>query len=103
MASNTLGRVVCPIGCGHQAAQVKLKTDKTDGKVAYPYIHCAGCGIQLHTRSKEQAAHLLKSTRLETALAGAPVPLPDVPESTKMPMPAPKPGGFFDGIFGSAP
>lgn len=64
MASKTLGRVVCPIQCGHQAAFVKVKTDKETG-TAYPYVHCAGCGVQMHTRSQEQAEHLLAITRAE--------------------------------------
>lgn len=71
MASKTLGRVVCPIGCGHTAAQVKIKTDKASG-TAHPYVHCAGCGVQLHTRNDEQARHLLAMTRKEKGADAAP-------------------------------
>ncbi|RFP36150.1 hypothetical protein [Duganella sp. BJB476] len=113
MASKTLGRVVCPIGCGHTAAQVKLKTDKEAGKTAYPYVHCAGCGIQLHTRGDEQAAHLLGMTRPEgapTTPAGDPLPVIPLPVPMTLPAPPPVPPApkkqakVFDGLlFGSAP
>jgi hypothetical protein len=106
MASKTLGRITCPIGCGHTAAQVKLKTDKEEGKAAYPYVHCAGCGIQLHTRNEEQANHLLRSTRPEKAQE-APKPAPVTPieaDDTDTPAPPAKPAGaLFGGIFGGAP
>lgn len=72
MASKTLGRIQCPI-CPHNAAHVKVKTDKTTG-TAYPYIHCAGCGCQLHTKNEEQAGYLLGKTRpekLDTPAVGA--------------------------------
>lgn len=109
MASKTLGRVACPIGCGHQAAQVKVKTDKTSG-TAYPYIHCAGCGVQLHTRNDEQRDHLLKITRPEKGADPAPSDekrppgVEQAPAATPAP-PAPKKagGGLFEGgIFGRA-
>jgi len=79
MASNTLGRVVCPIGCGHNAAQVKIKTDKPSG-TAYPYVHCASCGVQLHTKNEEQARLLLAITRKEKGV-DAPVAAPAAPPS----------------------
>lgn len=71
MASMTLGRVACPIGCGHNAAQVKIKTDKASG-TAHPYVHCAGCGLQLHTRNEEQAGHLRKMMRPEKGAEAPP-------------------------------
>lgn len=64
MASEILGRTECPIKCGHTAAHVKRKTDKTTGK-AYPYIHCRGCGCQMHIKNEEQEAHLKAITRPE--------------------------------------
>jgi len=102
MASKTLGRIACPINCGHTAAQVKLKTDKGEGKTAHPYVHCAGCGVQLHTRSQEQAEHVLRNTRPEKG-ASAP-PAPDTPAPQENP---PEPtknagGGLFGGLFGGA-
>jgi hypothetical protein len=104
MASITLGRVVCPIGCGHQAAQVKLKTDKGE-KTAYPYVHCAGCGIQLHTRNDEQGKYLLKGARPEKGAAPEPIKTaleaPKEPEATHVPPEHKKaPGGLFGGLFG---
>jgi len=84
MASKTLGRVICPIGCGHQAAQVKIKTDKASG-TAYPYVHCAGCGMQAHTRNEEQARHLLAITRKEKGADAA----PDAPAAPPGDEPAP--------------
>jgi hypothetical protein len=107
MASITLGRVNCPIGCGHTAAQVKIKTDKGEGKTAFPYIHCAGCGIQVHTRGDEQARHLAKMTRPEKGAApqpapGAPAAPPAAertPGDTSAPPEAKKaPGGFLSGF-----
>lgn len=100
MASKTLGRVACPVGCGHEAAQVKLKTDKEAGKQAYAYVHCAGCGVQLHTRSDEQARHLLRMTRAEKGAEDAPEPAkaqeaPQVPARVAAPA-----GGLFGGLFG---
>jgi hypothetical protein len=65
MASKSLGRAECPIRCGFSAAHVKVKTDKAEGKTAYPYIHCPSCGCQLHTKNSEQAEYLLKITRPE--------------------------------------
>jgi hypothetical protein len=109
MASKTLGRVTCPVGCSHTAAQVKIKTDKGE-KTAYPYVHCAGCGVQLHTRSEEQARHLLAMTRPEKGAADvpaappAPEPAPDVPAPNKQPETPPAPvkrAGLFDGLFSS--
>lgn len=99
MASKTLGRVACPIGCGHTAAQVKLKTDKGADKTAYPYVHCAGCGVQLHTRSEDQAKHLLAVTRAEKGAEGPPsVPKPsDDPEA--QPEPKKAPTGFLSGFL----
>lgn len=112
MASKTLGRVACPIKCGHESAQVKLKTDKEAGKTAFPYIHCAACGIQLHARNQEQAEHLLKMTRPEKVIEA-----PSAPDDWQAPpggaseaqatpapqkVPAPR-GGLFDGLFGGVP
>lgn len=105
MASNTLGRVACPIGCGHTAAQVKLKTDKEAGKTAYPYVHCAGCGVQLHTRSADQAKHLLAITRPEKGAQDVPAapPKPErEPEATPAPVPAKTAPALFGGLFGGA-
>jgi hypothetical protein len=107
MASITLGRVVCPIGCGHHAAQVKLKTDKGE-KTAYPYVHCAGCGIQLHTRNKEQGEHLLKGARPEKTAAPEPIKTPvaapePIPATHVPPDPKKSPGGLFGGLFGGVP
>lgn len=96
MASKTLGRITCPIGCGHTAAQVKLKTDKGADKTAYPYVHCAGCGVQLHTRNEEQAGHLLRTTRPEKGAEAAPAPAP-TPDDENPPAP-PKPAS--SGLFG---
>lgn len=115
MASKTLGRVACPIGCEHTAAQVKLKTDKEAGKTAYPYVHCAGCGIQLHTRNQEQAEHLLKMTRPEKVIEappapatwevqeGAATPAPVVPAALVPVKPPTPPGGLFGGLFAGVP
>lgn len=103
MASKTLGRVACPVGCGHEAAQVKLKTDKPDDKTAYPYIHCAGCGIQLHTRNRAQAEHLARMTRPEKAPAVASIAPPgdERPQVDTDTPPPPKkaPGGLFAGFL----
>jgi hypothetical protein len=88
MASEILGRTPCPIQCGHDAAHVKLKTDKATQ--AYPYIHCRGCGSQLHTKNAEQAAHLLKITRaekLDAAPPAAPTPTPRQSDTPPTPMP----------------
>lgn len=108
MASKTLGRVACPISCGHTAAQVKIKTDKGE-KTAYPYVHCAACGVQLHTRSEDQARALLAVTRPEKGAQDAPAappaaePVADVPAAAPKleTPPAPvKRAGLFDGLFG---
>lgn len=115
MASKTLGRMDCPIGCGHTAAQVKLKTDKEAGKTAFPYIHCAGCGIQLHARNDEQARHLLAMTRAEKIIEPATKPETwEAPEGAAKdettpapvlvpPKPLAQPGGLFGGLFAGAP
>lgn len=89
MASKTLGRTVCPIKCGHEAAFVKVKTDKPTG-TAYPYVHCASCGTQLHTRSEEQAKHLLAITRAEKGAQDAP-PAPPNPDPAPVDANPPKP------------
>ncbi len=104
MASTTLGRTECPLRCGHTAAHVKLKTDKPT--TAYPYVHCRGCGCQLHTKNEEQGKALLAITRPE-ALDAAPEPVadtvaPPTPTATPTPMPTPSPtprrgGGFLFG------
>jgi hypothetical protein len=102
MASKTLGRIACPIGCGHTAAQVKLKTDKGE-KTAYPYVHCAGCGIQLHTRNEEQAGHLLRGTRAEKG-AEAPPSVETAPVDTSTPPAPPKaPAGFLSSFLMGSP
>ena len=104
MASNTIGRTDCPVKCGHTAAFVKLKTDKEAGKTAYPYVHCAGCGVQLHTRSQAQAEHLLAITRGEKGAEAAqdaqkrPPSGEQSPADTETPPPPKKaPGGFLAG------
>lgn len=79
MASKVLGRTSCPVQCGHDAAHVKLKTDKVSG-TAYPYIHCRNCGTQLHTKNDEQASYLLKITRPEKIDAPSPETAPPVNE-----------------------
>lgn len=100
MASQTLGRTPCPIQCGHQAAFVKVKTDKPTG-TAYPYVHCASCGTQLHTRSEEQAKHLLAITRGEKGVEPAqdaqkrPPSEEPAPVDTPTPPPAKKRPGWL--------
>lgn len=79
MASDTLGRTSCPLNCGHDAAHVKIKNDKASGK-AYPYVHCRGCGCQLHTKNDEQAKYLLTITRKEKLDLPAPEIAPPVNE-----------------------
>ena len=86
MASQILGRTACPISCGHDAAHVKIKTDKATK--AHPYVHCRGCGCQLHTKTDEQAAHLLKRTRPEALDAPVPAPTP-TPRQVETPVSAP--------------
>lgn len=93
MASEILGRTECPIRCGHTAAHVKRKTDKQNGK-AYPYIHCRGCGCQMHIKNEEQENHLKAITRHEKLDIPPQAPEPEkkavaVPEIK--PEPAPKP------------
>lgn len=111
MASKTLGRVSCPISCGHTAAQVKIKTDKGEDKTAYPYVHCASCGVQLHTRSEDQARALLAMTRPEKGVQSAPA-APQAPDAVEVtpaatpapetpPAPAKRAAGLFDGLFGA--
>jgi hypothetical protein len=94
---------VCPVQCGHQAAQVKVKTDKATG-TAHPYVHCAGCGVQLHTRNDEQARHLLAITRAEKGAQDAPEAPPSAepaPAGSNPPPEAKKPaGGFLLGGWG---
>jgi len=95
MASKLLGRTVCPLKCGHEAAFVKVKTDKEAGKTAYPYVHCPGhnCGVQLHTRSEGQARSLLAITRPEAGVPDAPAAPPShepAPVDTSAPPPPKK-------------
>lgn len=100
MASKTLGRTSCPLACGHTAAHVKIKTDKPTE--AFPYIHCRGCGAQLHTKNQEQARYLLANTRPEALDAPQPDPAPvpaDPPAPPAPPAPAPPPAAKR-GIFG---
>ncbi|WP_373987014.1 hypothetical protein [Duganella sp. BuS-21] len=110
MASKLLGRVPCPVKCGHDAAFVKIKTDKEGGKAAYPYVHCPGhnCGIQLHTRTQEQAQHLLAMTRPEKGAPDVPAAPPGdekpepvlAPAQTEKSPPMPvKSAGLFGGLF----
>lgn len=103
MASKILGRVPCPVGCGHNAAAVKLKTDKEAGKAAYPYVHCAGCGVQMHTRSEDQARHLLAMTRAEKGAEAPPKAESAPPGADPAPVdnPAPQaPKKATAGLFG---
>lgn len=98
MASNLLGRSRCPF-CDDEKAHVKIKTDKGEGKDAYPYLHCRECGCQLHAKNRHQAELLLKKTRAENI--PAPAPVPD-PEPAPAPVPAPAPartGRFLGGIL----
>lgn len=100
MASELLGRVVCPVQCGYGAAHVKIKTDKAEGKSAYPYVHCPECGCALHTRSETQARALLAITRAEKTGQNAPQdaqttePAPDKAQGEKT-----APGGILGGFF----
>lgn len=105
MVSKVLGRTPCPIGCGHTAAHVKLKTDKPTA--AYPYVHCRGCGIQINCRNEEQASYLLAITRPEVLDApgeAPPTPTP-TPRREEMPplMPIPTPTQVPRRLFGRAP
>jgi len=105
MASVTLGRVPCPIQCGHTAAQVKLKTDKGEEKTAYPYVHCAGCGLQMHTRNKSQGEYLLAITRTEGAPKAAEAPPSDerTPVDTSAPpVPKKQPVGLSGWLLGGS-
>lgn len=85
MASTILGRTDCPIGCADPIAHVKIKTDKATE--AFPYIHCRGCGCQLHTKNQEQAAYLLAKTA--PAKLDAPAPLAVAAPAPAAPPPAP--------------
>jgi hypothetical protein len=88
MASEILGRTPCPIKCGHDAAHVKRKTDKSTGR-AYAYVHCRGCGCQLHAKNEEQENALLAITRKEALdIPAAPAP---APAATPKPAPIPAP------------
>jgi hypothetical protein len=94
MASKLLGRALCPVQCGNAAAHVKIKTDKAEGKAAFPYVHCPACGAQLHTKSDEQAGHLLALTRPEKGTATATLKLPEPTSGTVLyatPTPTPTP------------
>jgi hypothetical protein len=108
MASKLLGRAVCPLKCGHEAAHVKIKTDKGEGKEAYPYVYCPACGFMGHTKNHQQAAALAALTRPEKtdSPVGVRTPTEDpgpvvesdpVAEPVPAPVPAPK---VADGIFG---
>ncbi|MFZ6639214.1 hypothetical protein ACO0LL_05690 [Undibacterium sp. TC4M20W] len=90
MASDILGRTSCPLNCGHDAAHVKIKNDKATGQ-AYPYVHCRGCGCQLHTKNDEQARHLLKITRKEKLDLPAPEIAQPVNEQPAQPVSVPEP------------
>lgn len=96
MASNLLGRSRCPF-CDDEKAHVKIKTDKGEGKDAYPYLHCRECGCQLHAKNRHQAELLLKKTRAEN-IPSAPgqttTPIPD-PDPAPTPAPAPARAGRF--------
>ena len=106
MASKNLGRTECPVKCGHTAAFVKVKTDKPSG-TAYPYVHCAACGTQLHTRNEDQGRPLLAITRPEKgapdAPAAPPSPEPAPVETVTPPPPKKAAGGIFDGGFFARP
>lgn len=84
MASTILGRTDCPIGCADPIAHVKIKTDKATE--AFPYIHCRGCGCQLHTKNQEQAAYLLAKTA--PAKLDGPAPVAVAPPAAPPPAPA---------------
>jgi hypothetical protein len=105
MASKILGRTDCPIRCADPIAHVKIKTDKATE--AYPYVHCRGCGCQLHTKNEEQARHLLAITRAQAldAPTAPPVPTPepapadDLPSDPPPPAPAARRGlGAWRGV-----
>lgn len=103
MASSILGRTGCPIKCGHDAAHVKLKTDKAT--TAFPYVHCRGCGCQLHTKNEEQAKALLAITRAEVLDAEQPAadpvaPATPTPAPTPTPTPSPTPRRASGFLFG---
>jgi len=91
MASKLLGRTVCPL-CDCDSAHVKIKTDKGEGKEAFPYLHCRECDTQLHTRKQSQAAHLLRKTRPEKTDPPVPAVVPaaaPAPADDPEPMPPP--------------
>lgn len=107
MASKIIGRTCCPFQCGHDAAHVKIKTDKEPGKAAaLPYVYCPGCGMMAHARTERQAHALAAISRPEKGNE-SPVPVqtptptgnpPPVvePVAEPVPVPAPKPAGLFD-------
>ena len=92
MASKILGRTECPLKCGNSPAYVKLKTDKAT--TAYPYMHCRGCGCQIHTKNEEQAEFLLAITRPEKL---------DMPTTTAIPTPMPTPRQELDVVLPQKP
>lgn len=116
MASQIIGRTCCPFKCGHDAAHVKIKTDKEPGKTAYPYVYCPGCGMMAHARNERQGLALAAISRPEAGAAGpvhAPTPtptgiLPPVPDPVPNPAPTPEPtapptpkppAGLFDSLW----
>lgn len=110
MASKILGRTVCPIRCGHDAAHVKIKTDKLEGKTAFPYAYCPACGFMGHTKTEAQARALAELTRPEKidAAPAPPAPIPvhaptgkTGPVGAPIPTPSTKTSGLF-GLFGGA-
>ncbi len=104
MASKILGRTVCPIRCGHDAAHVKIKTDKEAGKTAYPYVYCPACTYMGHTKTEAQAKALAAITRpekIDASHVGTPTGEAN-PTPTDTPAPKPSaPLGIF-GLFGGA-
>lgn len=105
MASKIIGRCSCLLKCGHEAAHVKLKTDKAAGATAWPYMYCPGCGVMVHTKNREQAAHLAALTRPEkTEESPVPVPIPTptgnpAPVAVPEPIPTPVPPKVETGLF----
>lgn len=89
MASELIGRAPCVL-CDFQSAHVKRKTDPAAGKVARPYLHCPGCGVQLFALNDRQAELLQARARPE----GKPAPAAAPPASSSVagkPAPAAKP------------
>jgi hypothetical protein len=105
MASKIIGRAPCLLKCGHDAAHVKLKTDKAAGATAWPYLYCPGCGVMVHTKNREQAAHLAAMTRPEkTDDSPVPVPIPtptgnSAPVAEPVPEPTPSAPKVADSLF----